>query len=53
MGTLNIMITKLKAAPIAINGTCLACNVFLTLFDAIVQTGIIAANPATQVIGPK
>jgi hypothetical protein len=47
------MITKENAAPIANNGTCFVCNVFLTLFDAIAQTGIITTNPAAQVTGPK
>jgi hypothetical protein len=42
MGILNIMTTKLNAAPIANMGTCLDLRVFLTMREAAVHIGIIA-----------
>ena len=43
IGTLNIMITKVNAAPIASMGTCLALRVFLTILEASAHTGSITA----------
>jgi hypothetical protein len=43
MGTLNIIITKLKAAPMAKRGTCFALRVFFTILAAAVHIGSIAA----------
>ena len=42
IGTLNIIITKLNAAPIASIGTCFTFKVFLTIFEAIVHIGNIS-----------
>jgi hypothetical protein len=53
MGTLNIMMTKLNAAPIARKGACLTFNVFLTLFEAAIHIGIITAPNTPQVAGLK
>ena len=41
IGTLNIIITKLNAAPIANKGTCFALRVFLTILEAAVHRGSI------------
>ena len=43
-GTLNIMMTKAKAAPRAIRGICLVLSVFLTLLAAIIQMGMMATS---------
>jgi hypothetical protein len=43
IGTLSIIITKLKAAAIAKSGTCLAFKVFLTIFEATTHIGSIKA----------
>ncbi len=48
-GTLNIMMTKEKAAPSAMSGTCLALSVFFTLTEATVQIGIIATSSTAYV----
>jgi hypothetical protein len=53
MGTLNIMMRKVNAAPMANKGTCFALNVFLIFLAATAQKGRAAAYPAPHVMGPR
>ena len=53
IGTLNIMITKLNAAPIASSGTCFMRSVRLTMRAAAIHSGIMTANSAPLVGGPR
>ncbi len=46
-GTLNIMMTKEKAAPRASSGICFVFSVFLTLRAATNQMGIITSQKTT------
>jgi hypothetical protein len=43
IGKLNIIITKLKAAPMAKSGTWRLLKVFLTIFEAAIHMGNITA----------
>ena len=51
IGTLNIISTKEKAAPITISGISLVLRAAFTLLTAVAQNGIMIAYPITQVTG--
>ena len=53
IGMLNIMITKLNAAPIARNGACFAFSVRFSFHDAAAQNGTVTAYSVPYVAGPR
>ncbi len=52
-GTLNIMMTKEKAAPSASSGICRVFSVRLTLRAATIQMGSMTSHRTTYVCGPR
>src|SRR3990172_9151252 len=53
MGMLNIIMTKLNAAPMARYGACFAFRVLFSFHDANAQNGTTAAYITPYVAGPK